>query len=318
MALVGAGNLAKWAHLPNLTKNPHASLRAVHSSAGFRGKSFAARFGAEYCCTDYEEILKDDTVDAVVIESRNQHHAAQSLAALRAGKHVFVEKPMALTEEECRELCQAVKRIRKATDGRFQSPLRAILRGAEEDTGATVGAGGGGLPHQFAGHFGVVLDGRSGDWRRHPGRSLPFMDLMYWLLGSEPISVSAYTLPTGKKDPVGENNMVAAFHFADGSVGSLNYSTIGSKTSGGERVEVFADGIGAVTEDFKYLSVRGKMRMNSTKWFGEKGLRRPVERLYRCHPWRQTSADRRGGWRSGYHRLPANVGIGAHPCAVRD
>jgi predicted dehydrogenase len=70
---------------------------------------------------------------------------------------------------------------------------------------------------------------------------------------------------------VGENNMVAAFHFADGSVGSLNYSTIGSKTSGGERVEVFADGIGAVTEDFKHLSVRGKMRMNSSKWFGDKG-----------------------------------------------
>src|SRR5207237_514090 len=90
-------------------KLPGAVLRAVYSVSGARGKSYALRFGAAYCASEYQAVLDDPTVDMVLIASRNQHHAAQALAALRAGKHVFVEKPMALTLEECRELCAAVE-----------------------------------------------------------------------------------------------------------------------------------------------------------------------------------------------------------------
>src|SRR5262249_26791807 len=103
-ALIGAGNLAKWEHLPNLKKLADTELRAVYSAAGVRGKSYALRFGAQYATSEYDEILKDPQIDAVLIASRNQQHASQALAALRAGKHVFVEKPMALTAEECAEL----------------------------------------------------------------------------------------------------------------------------------------------------------------------------------------------------------------------
>jgi threonine dehydrogenase-like Zn-dependent dehydrogenase len=113
-ALVGAGNLARWQHLPNLKKVPKTSLRAIHSSNGTRGKSYALRFGASYTTTEYSEILADRDVDVVVITSRNQNHAREALAALRAGKHVFVEKPMALTAEECR-ICIAPFRNRAAS-----------------------------------------------------------------------------------------------------------------------------------------------------------------------------------------------------------
>ncbi|HKP84740.1 MAG TPA: bi-domain-containing oxidoreductase, partial [Blastocatellia bacterium] len=113
VALVGAGNLARWAHLPNLKKISNVSLRAICSASGARAKSYARRFGAEYCCSDYAEILSDADVDVVMILSRNQHHAPQALAALRAGKHVFLEKPMALTEEECVALCRAVEETGK-------------------------------------------------------------------------------------------------------------------------------------------------------------------------------------------------------------
>ena len=73
VALVGAGNLVKWEHLPNLKKLPGVGLRAVYSAAGVRGKSYALRFGAAYCSTNYEEILQDPQIDAVLIASRNQH-----------------------------------------------------------------------------------------------------------------------------------------------------------------------------------------------------------------------------------------------------
>ncbi len=94
---------------------------------------------------------------------------------------------------------------------------------------------------------------------------------MYWLLESEPLSVSAYSLPTGKEDPIGENNIVASFRFADGSIGNLTYCTVGSKTSGGEHVEVFAQGIGAITEDFKFLTANGSSRKTKSSRWAEKG-----------------------------------------------
>ena len=108
-------------------ENPEVRLRAIHSSSGARGKSYALRFGADYCASDYVEILKDPEIQAVVIVSRNQQHAAQALAALKAGKHVFVEKPMALTQEECRELSRAVEETGKQLTVGFNRATRRLI-----------------------------------------------------------------------------------------------------------------------------------------------------------------------------------------------
>src|SRR5581483_9433272 len=267
VALVGAGNLAKWEHLPNLKKTPGIRLLAVHSSSGPRGKSYAQRFGAQYCASDYQEILKDPNLQAVVIVSRNPQHASQSLVALRAGKHVFVEKPMALTEDECREIDRAVretgKQISIGFNRRYAPSYVAMKRQLAKRTGPAV------LSCR------INSPGISGSyWMADPesggailGEACHFVDLMYWLLESEPIEVSAFTLPTGKKDPIGENNMVASFRFADGSIGNLTYCTVGSRTSAGERVEAFAPGLGAFAEDFKRSEIRTGGVSKSSTWF---------------------------------------------------
>jgi predicted dehydrogenase/threonine dehydrogenase-like Zn-dependent dehydrogenase len=271
VALVGAGNLAKWVHLPILKKINSVSLRCIHSSSGARGKSYAHRFGAEYCTSDYAEILQDPHVQAVVIVSRNQLHASQAIAALRAGKHVFVEKPMALTEPECRELVEAVaesdKQLMVGFNRRFAPSYVALKK-------------------QLAGRTAPVVlscransPGISGSyWMADPaiggavvGEACHFVDLMYWLLESEPIAVSAYSLPFGKKEPIGQNNIVASFKFADGSIGHLTYCTVGSRTSGGERVEAFAPGLGARAEDFKHFSSFTAIARKKSSWFAEKG-----------------------------------------------
>jgi hypothetical protein len=113
VALVGAGNLARWAHLPNIAKIDGVSLHAVYSASGPRGATYGKRFGAAYACSEYQQILDDRDIDIVLILSRNQQHAEQAEAALRAGKHVFLEKPMALTEPECRALSRAVEETGK-------------------------------------------------------------------------------------------------------------------------------------------------------------------------------------------------------------
>jgi predicted dehydrogenase/threonine dehydrogenase-like Zn-dependent dehydrogenase len=277
IALVGAGNLAKWTHLPNLKKIPNAALRAIHSTSGARGKSYALRFGAAYCCSDYEQILNDKEVDVVLIASRNQYHAAQALEALRAGKHVFLEKPMALTAEECGDLCRAVresgKQLTVGFNRRFAPCYRELKEALRRRAGPAVVA------------CRMNSPGISGSyWMADPatggailGEACHFVDLMTWLLDSEPVSVAAYSLPTGRGEPIGENNLAASFRFADGSIGNLTYATIGSATSGGERVEVFGPGLGAFTENFKRFELCTTRRHGRSRIWPEKGYRAQLE-----------------------------------------
>jgi len=270
-ALVGAGNLARWVHLPNLKKDPNVHLRAVFSANGPRGKSYALRFGADYCCSDYDEVLKDPDVDVVVIVSRNAQHASQALAALRAGKHVFLEKPMALTVDECRELHRAVAETGKQLTIGFNRRFAPTYLGLKKQLARRGG------PAVL--NLRVNSPGISGDyWMAAPaaggailGEACHFVDLAFWLLDSEPVLVTALSLPTGKKEPIGENNIVASLRFADGSIANLTYSTVGSKTSAGERVEVFTSGMGGIAEDFKRLTLQTNLVSRSGSWFAEKG-----------------------------------------------
>ena len=271
VAVVGAGNLARWAHLPSLSRIPNVTLHAVHSSSGARGNTYARRFGAAYFSSDYRQILEDPQIDVVMVLSRNQHHFAQAFEALMAGKHVFVEKPMALTESECRQLYDAVvvsgNQLTVGFNRRFAPFYKALKQSLIRRTGPAV------IDCR------VSSPGISGTyWMADPsiggaiiGEAVHFVDLMFWLLESEPINVSAYCLPTGKTDPVGENNLVATFRFADGSIATLNYSTIGSRRAQGERVEVFAKGITSLAQDFKRFESASTAKHTRSTWWAHKG-----------------------------------------------
>jgi len=100
-------------------------------------------------------------------------------------------------------------------------------------------------------------------------------------LNRKPIDVSAYSLPGGKKEPIGENNLVASFRFADGSVGNLTYCTVGSRSSAGERVEAFTQGLGVVVEDFKRLKVQSGLGRTRSRMFADKGYRAQLESFLR-------------------------------------
>ncbi len=280
IALVGAGNLARWVHLPNLKKIPGVRLRAICSSSGPRGKSYALRFGADYCSSDYEQILRDPDVQVILIVSRNQEHAPQALAALQAGKHVFLEKPMALTQAECRELHDAVQttglRLTVGFNRRFAPSCIGLKNElAKRNSPAVLNCR-------------INSPGISGDyWMADPsiggailGEACHFADLMYWLLNSEPVAVSAFSLPTGKRVPIGENNLVASIRFADGSVANLTYCTVGSRTSGGERVEAYAPGLGASAEDFKRLIVKRNLVSKNSSLFAEKGYSAQMKNFF--------------------------------------
>lgn len=279
VALIGAGNLGRWAHLPILQRLPKVNLHAVYSKNGARGKNYAMRFGASYCCSDLDVILNDPAIDVLVIATRNQEHCPQAMAGVLAGKHVFVEKPMAVTEEECRLLYHAAQESGKHFTVGFNRRFAPFYVRMKQQLLRRAG------PAVI--NCRVNSPGISGSyWMADPaiggaivGEACHFVDLMYWLLEAEPITVAAYSLPAGKDDPIGENNLTATFQFADGSVGNLTYCTVGSKTSAGERVEVFAPGLGVVSEDFKHLTVLKGTRHSWSKWFPEKGYHDQLEQF---------------------------------------
>lgn len=280
VALVGAGNLARWSHLPNMQKVPGVVLRAVQSGGGVRAANHASRFGASYATTELEEVLRDPAVDVVMIMSQHQHHARQAVAALSAGKHVFLEKPLAITEEECQLVAQAVQQSgRHLTVGfnrRFAPFYVALKREVKRRSGPVIINCRMNSPGIAGGHW--AADPASGG--AVLGEGCHFADLLYWLLESEPVRVSARVLPVDQAGSVASDSMAAVIEFADGSVANLTYCTVGSKTSGGERLEVFGAGFCVETENFRRLVVKRGLALTSRKFFPDKGYQEQLASFF--------------------------------------
>ncbi len=267
-ALIGAGNLAKWAHLPALQKIAGGKLTAVHSNSGARGKSYAMRFNANYTTSDYEQILNDENIDAVIIATRHNQHAQQAIDALNAGKHVFIEKPMAITTEECQAIYKAVKtsgkRLMVGFNRRFAPyylEMKEHLKNRTSPMVVSCRMNSPGIENGWAAEKsqgGVVL-----------GEGCHFIDLMFWLTESEPVSVSAYGF--------NEHNIAATFKFADDSIGNFIYTVVGSEASAGEMVEVFTPGVSVLSEDFKRIVVKKNKRNGRSKFFAAKGYTEQLE-----------------------------------------
>lgn len=278
IALVGAGAFATSAHLPNIEKlHSQFALRAVVSKKGTTAKQFAKQYGAAYCTTDFEEVLNDPDVDAVLIATRHDLHAKLALAALRAGKHVFVEKPLALTHEELNEIknffslqtgiykektpilmvgfnrrfSPYAKRIKELTTSR-RNPLLVHYR---------VNAGY--LPPD---HWTQKREGGG----RIIGEACHFFDFFEFLTGARPKKIEAQSISPRKKDILGHDNFSATISYEDGSVCNLLYAALGNKNLPKEYTEIYCDGKVFILDDYKKLTVIGGQGGLKT-WHQDKG-----------------------------------------------
>lgn len=262
LALVGAGGFARGMHLPNLKAlDDLYQLRAVVSRTGHNAAGTAAQFGAEYSATDYAEVLADPQVDAVLLATRHDLHAPMLLQALRAGKHVLVEKPLALTAAETEEVrafyaaapAQGAPVLLTGFNRRF-SPFAA--RAAELLAGRSSP-----LLMQYRMNAGYIpldhwVHGPEGGGRNR-GEACHIYDLFTFLCGARVASVQAAPVrpATGHYSP--RDNFVATISFTDGSVGTLVYTALGASDLPKERMEVFADGKVLVLDDYLRLTVHG-------------------------------------------------------------
>jgi predicted dehydrogenase/threonine dehydrogenase-like Zn-dependent dehydrogenase len=257
IGIIGAGNYTSATMLP-LLKNHR--IKYVASAQGFSAAHLAKKYKIAFATTDYQQILQDPEVDLVIIATRHHLHASMAIDALNAAKHVFVEKPLAISAEQLDEIINKYyngqKTLTVGFNRRFSPHLRkmkALLGAAMMNVVITVNAG-------FFPKDSWVHDLKIGGGRII-GEACHFIDLVVFLTGSKISSVCMNAMQQNATEAT--DNATILLKCANGSTGVVNYFSNGHPDYPKERIEVHSAGRTLVLDNFKTL-----------KGFGFKGFTR--------------------------------------------
>lgn len=256
--VIGCGSFARGIHLPNLAKLPQFELRAVADLNIELAEKAAKDFGASYSTSEYERLLKDGDIELIVICTPHNSHASLALEALKAGKHVLVEKPMALKLEEIPPLAQAAKEsglVFSVGLNRRYSPLvqeaKDLMR---ERSGPAM------LSYRIVDQLWKhpwALDPEIGGGRIL-SETVHVFDVCSYLLDSEPVRVFAEGGALTHPDmPETQDNAVMVLRFDDGSIASIVHGDLGNAAYPKERIEMFIGERTIVIDNFERLEAVG-------------------------------------------------------------
>ncbi|MFK4185589.1 bi-domain-containing oxidoreductase [Streptomyces sparsogenes] len=262
LAFVGAGNYATSMLLPHLTRRDGVELSTVVTTTALSAANAKRKFGFAEATTDLDAVLGDRSIDAVFVVTRHSSHAELARKALLAGKTVFVEKPLALTEDELADVLAAVEesgndRLQVGFNRRF-APL---LREAKQRFGARSGpahlrylVNAGRLDH---GSW-YLRQGTEGS--RFVGEGGHFIDTASWLLGADPVSVYAVASS-------GNEDLHVVLRYPDDSTATISYLTTGAAGFPKETLDLVADGKVLRLDDFLRAAVHEGRRK---QWVGSR------------------------------------------------
>ncbi|MEU6538564.1 bi-domain-containing oxidoreductase [Streptomyces sp. NPDC047000] len=262
LAFVGAGNYATSMLLPHLARRDGVELSAVVTTTALSAANAQRKFGFAEATTDLDAVLGDKSVDAVFVVTRHSSHAELTRKALLAGKAVFVEKPLALTEDELAGVLAAVEesgndRLHVGFNRRF-APL---LQEAAERFGARTGP----ASLRYLVNAGRLAHGswylRQGtEGTRFTGEGGHFIDTASRLIGADPVSVYALATP-------GAEDLQVVLRYPDGSTATLSYVTTGAPGFPKETLDLAADGKVLRLDDFVRAAVYDG---RSKRWVGSR------------------------------------------------
>lgn len=263
LGIIGAGNFTKAVVVPTL-KKLGANIKYLASARGLSATTLAEQYGIPLATTDVEDILQDKEVQAILITTRHNLHAAQVEAALHAGKQVFVEKPLALTNAELDAIATAQATTNGSVTVGFNRRFSPFITHAKAQLGnsaqplnviATMNAGY--IPSEVWVHDSAVGGGRI------IGEACHLIDLITYLTGSTVASVVMNAL--GPNPAVNTDNASILLRYHNGAQGIINYFSNGSKVYPKERVEVYSHNRTMVIDNFRQSHYYG---------FKAKGLRK--------------------------------------------
>ena len=268
LGVIGAGGYVPAMLLPHF-KTEGVEFRAITTASGISAHDVGKRFGFAYAVSSAEEVLDDKDVNLVVIGTRHDLHAELARQALERIKNVFVEKPLALNDDQLDQVLEAAGRstgrLMVGFNRRF-SPMAQQAKSvfANRDTPLSI------LYRVNAGHIAKE------HWTQDPvegggrivGEVCHFVDLMQFLTGAPPVSVFAESISAKSPKVVDVDSVFITLRFADGSNGSIAYLSEGDKSLPKERIEIFGGGKSFLIDDFR-----------EGKGAQDKGQRKQIKRV---------------------------------------
>ncbi|PXF63029.1 bi-domain-containing oxidoreductase [Kangiella spongicola] len=268
VGFVGAGNYASRMLIPAF-KKAGAKLHSIATSGGINGVTHGEKAGFTEATTDTEAMINDSNINTIAIVTQHNSHAHFVQQALKAGKNVFVEKPLAITHTELADVkaayelaCKAEKtpKLMVGFNRRFSpqiQKMKALLSPIKEPKSFIMTMNAGAIPSD---HWTQDVNVGGG---RIIGEACHFIDLMRFLAGSEIISVQARRMGDTNSVDITEDKAAIILGFADGSFGTIHYLANGAASFPKERIEVFAAG-GTLQLD-NFIKLKG---------FGWKGFKK--------------------------------------------
>jgi predicted dehydrogenase/threonine dehydrogenase-like Zn-dependent dehydrogenase len=277
MGVIGCGNFTRGTHLPNLNSSKQWQIAAIASATGTNAVSAAERFKVEYTSTDWQALIADESIDAVLVATRHNLHAEIAVAALRAGKHVFVEKPAALNEEQLLQLESALSE----GDGQFlvgynrrYSKLCETLRGELSDQAPLIIHYQVCVPTIPSDHW--TLDPVEGGGRLI-GEAEHFFDTCNYLVGSAPTACSARCLLGGDETIDSQYNFSVDLQYGQNALATVIYTGFAAPGTPRERITVHQSGKSWELVDFKTLRREGPSKKRWRLPFADMGHRQELE-----------------------------------------
>ncbi len=261
IALAGVGAFARTVHLPNLVKlKGKYHLRALVNRTGPNIKVVGKQYNVDYITTDYQEVLRDPNIHAVIIATRHHLHGSLTLKALQAGKHVLVEKPLTISQDEL----ISIKRFyvdkqsglgkpifMTGYNRRFSKYAQRIKKLVENRTAPFI------LNYRMNAGY-IPMDhwvhGDEGGGR-NLGEACHIYDLFTFLSNSKVRTISAHALQSTNAHYTKNDNFIATMSFEDGSVASLTYTSLGNKQVSKELAEIYCDGKIIYLDDYKSMKI---------------------------------------------------------------
>ena len=253
MACIGAGNFASRILLPIFKKN-NIKMHTLVSDQGISSVLQGKKFGFKYASSDFSSVINNNNINAVVITTPNYLHADQIISSLLSGKHVFVEKPLAISKEQLTHVAHVYgsmqhKPILMIGFNRRFSPfiqkIKQLLQPLKEPKNIIMTVNAGFIPKD---HW--VLDEKQGGGRLL-GEACHFVDLLRYIAEASMISAEMQTLNSSRYSK--NENMTIVLKFGDGSVGTVHYCVNGHASFSKERLEIFCAGKVLQLDNFRKL-----------------------------------------------------------------
>jgi len=282
IAFVGAGSYAQSYLLPNILKDSGIIMKGVLTSSGTTSRTVAEKYKFEFCTSNENDIFDNSGINTVFIATRHNTHADYVIKALKAGKNVFVEKPLCLNEEQLKEIVSVYNQInqRDLTNQKNQILMVGFNRrfsSLTEILKQKIGSGPMSMIYRI--NAGVIpkdswIQDKDIGGGRIIGEICHFVDFLTYINESLPMHVFATALPQpdNKQDTLNIN-----LEFQNGSIGTISYFSNGSKSLNKEYIEIYTSGTTAVLKDFKHLIIYGGKRDFSKKLFvQDKGQKKMI------------------------------------------